>query len=346
MAGRSIVNILTLSVATIIACGSALVPAQACRSASPKPIVETWKPATFARRGVMITIFTGPVDRGGELQIAAGPARTVWFPEHNSSDIARFQLAGRVTIWPTPTPNAKPEAIAAAPNRQAMWFTEFDTNCVGKITTTGAIVEFPTRVKPLQSVPALTGTRASADVWFGTDFNGIGRIAPTGRVRFFDIANNSAQPTALTLDKSGNIWYIEWAGNSVGFIRPAGGGTAFDVGQGGGSFGIALGPDRRIWFADPTNKRIGRINTDGTGLKYFSRGLTGDPDSITAGPDGNLYFGEFSPAVGRITTQGVITEFRLPARLGSFPVLGLTTGPDGNIWFTNNEHSQVGKLIP
>jgi hypothetical protein len=29
-----------------------------------------------------------------------------------------------------------------------------------------------------------------------------------------------------------------------------------------------------------------------------------------------------------------------------FPVLGLTVGPDGNIWFANNEHSQIGKLIP
>jgi len=252
----------------------------------------------------------------------------------------------RSTVWPTPTPSAKPEATAAAPNHTVTWFTEFDTNCVGKITTTGVIIEFATSVNPLSSVPALTGTRASGDVWFGTDFNGIGRIKPTGRVTFFNIANNSAQATALALDKSGNIWYIEWAGNSVGFITPAGGGAAFNVGQGGGSFGIALGPDGRIWFADPTNKRIGRINTNGAGLKYFSRGLTGDPDSITAGPDGNLYFGEFSPAIGRITTNGMITEFPVPAKLGSFPVLSLTTGPDGNIWFANNDHSQIGKLIP
>ena len=124
------------------------------------------------------------------------------------------------------------------------WFTEFNTNCIGKITT----------------------TRASGDVWFGTDVAGIGRIKPTGRVSFLNIANNSAQATALALDKkSGNIWYIESAGSSVGFITPAGGGMAFDVGQGGNSFGIAFGPDGRIWFADPNNKRIGRINTNGAG---------------------------------------------------------------------------------
>lgn len=332
--------------ATIIACWVPSVPASACATASPKPTVESWKPATIREKGVAITIFTGPVDRGGELQIASGPGRALWFPDHTTSDIARFQLTGKVTVWPTPTPSAEPEAIAAAPNQTAVWFTEFDTNCVGKITTAGAIIEFATSVSPLNSVPALRGSRASSAVWFGTDFNGIGRITPTGRVTFLDIANNNAQATALALDKRGNVWYIEWAGNSVGFITPAGGGTAFNVGQGGNSFGIAFGPDGRIWFADPMNKRIGRINTNGTGLRYFSRGLTGQPDSITAGPDGNLYFGEYSPAVGRLTTTGAITEFPVPAKLGSFPILGLTTGPDGNIWFTNNQHSQIGRLIP
>jgi streptogramin lyase len=335
-----------VAVCTITACALPSVPASACTSASPKPTVETWKPSTIREKGVAITIFTGPIDRGGELQIASGPGRALWFPDHNTSDIARFQLTGKVTVWPTPTASAKPEGIAAAPKQTAMWFTEFATNCVGKITTTGVIMEFATSVNPLNSVPALRGSLASGDVWFGTDFNGIGRITPTGRVTFFNIENNNAQPTALALDKRGNIWYIEWAASSVGFITPAGGGKTFDVDQGGNSFGIALGSDGRIWFADPMNERIGRINTDGTGLKYFSRGLTGQPDSITAGPDGNLYFGEYSPAVGRITTTGAITEFPVPAKLGSFPILSLTTGPDGNIWFANNEHSQIGKLIP
>ena len=315
--------------------------AAACATAAPMPIVEKWKPHIFTKKHLTITIFTGPVERGGDLQIASGPGGALWFAAPAASAIGRFQLTGKVTLWPTPTPNAKPEAIAAAPNDTATWFTEWNTNCVGKITTTGLITEFATSVNPLQSVPALTG---AVEVWFGTDANGIGRINAAGKVNFFNIANNSAQATALTFDQNGNIWYIEWAGSSVGFITPLGGGTAFDVGQGGNSFGIALGADGRIWFADPSNRRIGAVNTDGSGLEYFA--AAGDPDSITAGPDGNLYFGEFSAAVGRITTAGRITEIPLPAKLGSFPILGITTGSDGNIWFTNNAHSQIGKLVP
>src|SRR5262245_26204002 len=62
---------------------------------------------------------------------------------------------------------------------------------------------------------------------------------------------------------------------------------------------------------------------------------------ITTGPDGNLWFTEWSScisspsgcprdAIGRITTSGVVTDFPLPA--GS-TARGITAGPDGNVWF-------------
>lgn len=62
------------------------------------------------------------------------------------------------------------------------------------------------------------------------------------------------------------------------------------------------------------------------------------PGTITAGPDGNLWFvdrgtGVGGPAIGRIDpATGTITEFGgLPA--GSLP-FGIAAGSDGNLWFT------------
>src|SRR5262245_55081468 len=61
------------------------------------------------------------------------------------------------------------------------------------------------------------------------------------------------------------------------------------------------------------------------------RDLTG----IAAGPDGNVWFTEFSGnKIGRITPNGVITEFPIPTA-DSGPV-GITAGPDGNVWFTES----------
>jgi virginiamycin B lyase len=69
------------------------------------------------------------------------------------------------------------------------------------------------------------------------------------------------------------------------------------------------------------------------------------PYSITAGPDGNLWFTEQVNQIGRITTSGVVTEFQIPS--DSCTPNAITTGPDGNLWFTevSTGCNKVAKLI-
>ena len=66
------------------------------------------------------------------------------------------------------------------------------------------------------------------------------------------------------------------------------------------------------------------------------------PFGIVSGPDGNLWFTEFtSDKIGRATTAGVITEFAFSAGFGP---AGLTSGPDGNLWvcgFSGNKIARV-----
>ena len=67
------------------------------------------------------------------------------------------------------------------------------------------------------------------------------------------------------------------------------------------------------------------------------------PHDITAGPDGNLWFTEYSGnKIGRITTAGAITEFTIPTAASS-PV-GITAGPDGNLWFTEYSGNKIGQV--
>src|SRR5207245_3541468 len=52
------------------------------------------------------------------------------------------------------------------------------------------------------------------------------------------------------------------------------------------------------------------------------------PIGITVGPDGNLWFAEYtSGQIGRITNTGVISEFPVPSGAGSAPY-EITAGPD------------------
>jgi streptogramin lyase len=70
---------------------------------------------------------------------------------------------------------------------------------------------------------------------------------------------------------------------------------------------------------------------------------------ITAGPDGNLWFGEFNTnKVATINpTTHAISEFTVPtAKHASAGIRGITTGPDGNLWFTEQNASKIGMINP
>ena len=65
------------------------------------------------------------------------------------------------------------------------------------------------------------------------------------------------------------------------------------------------------------------------------------PSSITAGPDGNLWFNESSAnQIGKITTGGMITEFPAP---GARPY-AISAGPSGDdrLWFTDANNDEIG----
>jgi virginiamycin B lyase len=310
-----------------------------------------WKKSTYTIKGSTIEIFSKPITAtspdSGILRITASGGN-LWFSERElkTSPIVRLTPAGLATAYPLPTPNAGVEAVTRGPDGN-VWFTEFDKSKIGKITPSGRITEYKTPFNPLQSVDIKTG--ADGNVWFATDHHGIGRATIAGRINFFPIDDNETQPTTLTPGPNKTMWFVEWKGNNVGFLTTTGKVTEYPAGLRGfsNSFGIAYGKDGRIWFADPQHHRIGAIRTNGTGLTFYKLGATSTPDSIIAGPDGNLYFGEFglknAGRIGRITTAGKITEFNLPGAQGEFPVLGLTV-LGGNIWFANNAHSKVGML--
>ena len=128
-------------------------------------------------------------------------------------------------------------------------------------------------------------------------------------------------------------------GDKIGRITTAGTVTEYRASSrsliGGG---IAAGPDGALWFtgaflneAAQLEGAIGRITAAGT----FSGGgilptASNLPEGgIAAGPDGALWFTEVDPTItardkiGRITTDGTITEYPIPVagarRPGSRP---------------------------
>jgi len=64
------------------------------------------------------------------------------------------------------------------------------------------------------------------------------------------------------------------------------------------------------------------------------------PSIITAGSDGAVWFTDSDRTIGRITTSGAVSLFKLPDGIGA---AGITTGSDGALWFTGGNGS--GPLI-
>jgi streptogramin lyase len=83
-------------------------------------------------------------------------------------------------------------------------------------------------------------------------------------------------------------------------------------------------------------------------ITEFSAGITNasDPTGVAAGPDGNLWFTEYSAnRIGRITPTGNVTEFSAGISGGSHPS-GIAAGPDGNMWFTEFTGTRIGRITP
>ena len=117
---------------------------------------------------------------------------------------------------------------------------------------------------------------------------------------------------------------------------------------------ITTGPDGNLWFTENGAGAIGRMTAAGT-LATFTLpqvaappgsppGITSvpaQPVGITAGPDGALWFTTENSLIGRITTNGTITEFKVSGLTALSSAI--TPGPDGALWFTGVS-GKVGRI--
>jgi streptogramin lyase len=92
----------------------------------------------------------------------------------------------------------------------------------------------------------------------------------------------------------------------------------------------------------PVASKIGRITTAGMITEFPLPTVDGQPEGITTGPDGALWFVESArDKIGRVTTAGSITEFPVPTS-GS-GLRRIVAGSDGALWFTENV-GNIGRI--
>ena len=247
------------------------------------------------------------------------------------------------------TPAAAPLGIAAGSDG-ALWFTEQAAAQIGRVTVDGQMTEFGPALTP-HSHPGHLTAGGDGALWFTEPgSNQIGRITTGGAVTEYPLPTPAADPQGITLGPDGAVWFTERAVDQVGRIDPSGQITEYRAPwvrpTPSGFQGIVTGPDGALWFTEQLAGAIGRVTPAGSFSEY---GLPpqGSPNDITAGPDGALWFTENPAEIGRISTDGQVTEFG-PRVLNSF-YGDLTAGSDGAVWFVVNNTiglPQLGRITP
>jgi virginiamycin B lyase len=194
----------------------------------------------------------------------------------------------------------------------------------------------------------------------------IAQAAVSGAVVEYAVPSPSTNGNArgITGGPHDNVWFVTGLGQ-LGRITRRGVITEFPI----PTAQEITTSDGILWVTQPFTNQIGRINVEGRTptVTEFSppspcnrRPPRFCMDGIAAGPDGNVWFTEpLKDAVGRVTPEGVITEFPLnappppctampcppPPPGHSFP-LRITAGADGNLWFALVGSNEIGRINP
>ncbi len=109
-------------------------------------------------------------------------------------------------------------------------------------------------------------------------------------------------------------------------------------------FEIVAGPpgDRSLYVTDAGSSHIFRVSLQGTITPVTTNpALTNTTQSITIGPDNNIWVTEGGNSVDRITSNGTLTPF-----ITTHPVGGqtITSDTNGNIWFTEFGSGFFGRV--
>jgi virginiamycin B lyase len=298
---------------------------------------------------IVSTAYSVPTPKSLPEGVTLGPDGNIWFTENSDPQIGRvIPSTGAITEFVVPDgPNGAPWDIITGPD-QALWYTDTNTSQIGRMTTDGVVTNLNNTITP-NCAPRRMTIGADGAIWF-TEYtaNQIGRITVTGDMTEYPLPGTNTKPGGIAAGPPGNdgIWFMENYGNAAVEMNLQGQvietiplPTPTAVGA-----QIRLGPDNNMWFTENRGNNIGRINPTTLELTEWPV-PTPDavPGGLTAAPDGALWFTEWEASVsqiGRITTDGVISEF--PDGVANSEPWDIAVGPGGTaVWWADWQSDQM-----
>jgi streptogramin lyase len=280
--------------------------------------------------------FVIPTSPSDPFGITVGPDGNFWFTEFYANKIGRLTHSNGVfKEWTIPTSNSLPSGITVGADNN-LWFLEYGGDKIGVINTNGQfLIEYTNNIQVNSLLYGMV-KGPDSNIWFtGSGYGRIGRITTKGVVSQFQLPATNAGPTDIIVGPDNALWFNEFVTNKIGRITT----DVFDVPTNtafqeivlpnsgvstitNSPYGLALGADGNIWFADRGLGSIDRllINSSGTNVtQFFPPSTNSGPSRLTTGPDGNMWFAEAGANnIGRLFLNGLLTS--------SAPDIVLTNG--------------------
>lgn len=242
------------------------------------------------------------------LALSSGSDGNMWVAQGQTIEKMPVGVSetSQITSYPLGHNTGGFGAVVPGPDGR-MWFGW--NKQLGAVTTPGGVVmEYESNAS--ETVSGLT-VGADGKIWFG-EGNKIARmdtLGNTGAGDTFPLPPGDGSIEDLALGADGNIWFTMGLPAAIGRVTPAGEITIFPTPTVSSlPFGIAAGPDGRLWFVELNANKIASISTtatSGADITEYSLGATFvGALYIAAGPDSRMWFTESNTnKLGAITTN-------------------------------------------
>lgn len=280
----------------------------------------------------------------------------VWFTERGIGKIGRISPSGAITEFTVPGAVSLGSIALGADGTP--WFT--DDVKIAHMSATGAVTEYSLGTTSYGGSPRELSLGPDGNIWFIRSAGAgmlFGNITPSGVVHthVLPIYLNGI-PLSIAFSSDGNAWIAD-------------GTRGVKVSQSGAmlqnyqyAFGwLTAGPGSKMWFTQSNSSTflsaVGSIAPTTNIVHIFA--VTSPPpgcfpnltcthsfSDITSGPDGALWMSEYGgysySAIDRIATNGVFTDYVIPAARAQ--AYGVSAGPDGNVWFVDEGAQKIGRV--
>lgn len=277
------------------------------------------------------------------MELVSGPDGKLWFSGRTlaspgSTSLVQMGLDGSLLAAYVLDPSqALPTRLATGPDGR-LWVNTWGNTITQLDPGTGSQNVF--------SVPSSLGSHGASGITTGSDGNiwmvmpqGLARVSPQGQVTAFPVDTHGSYfglNSAIVNGPDGRLWFGNLFDPWLLYrLDPATGiDSSTDISS--LSFGaqtLTSGPDGQVWFLPSGYKAIDAV--DPNTLQITSNPIrTNAPNGLVTGPDNQLWYVTSSyyltNVIGRITPQGLVTEYPLPAGAMASSIM---VGPDGHFWY-------------